>query len=146
MARKWQQMLEDGAQKAADIVTSSGPDTLVVTKELLLAMVEALTEELTTPQDTVVVRGETVKFLFPNLRRYSLAEKLGFGESFRENWKKAVVNEAEMARLIANWPQFIAGVVDNPPQFLSDCENLMTGEVNAVALGFTLYARGTRRN
>jgi hypothetical protein len=92
-----------------------------------------------------VIRGFEVKFQAGNLRRYTLAESLGYGESFRESWKKAAANEKDMKRLIDNWPALVKGVVVDPPEWLLNIDELTTGEVSAIAEGFIISAREVRK-
>jgi hypothetical protein len=143
---KWKEVLERDAKPAGVIAEEQGPDVPVITAEAMKGVLEALLAEAVEIRDHVEIKGERVKFLFPNLERYSIAEQAGYGEDFRENWKKAVASETEMKKLLAAWPKFIKAVVDSPSEFILDIGGLTAGEVSEIAVGFTAFARATRKS
>jgi len=143
---KWKEVLERDAKPAGVIAEEQGADVPVITAETMKGVLEALLTEAAEVRDYVEIGGEKVKFLFPNLERYSLAEQTGYGEDFRENWKKAVASEPEMKKLLAAWPKFIKAVVDSPSEFILDIGGLKAGEVSEIATGFTVFARAIRRS
>jgi len=144
---EWQKIISQGMKTVKEIVETEGLDTIVIRYDVVQKILEAQAEEFT-KQGTgeLLLKGEKIIFAFGNLRRYAAAEKFGFGEKFRENWQKATIDEKEMARLVTNWPNFVSTIVEHPPQFLLDIEQLKAGEVAELVRGFMNYATAIRKN
>lgn len=142
---EWEQKLKEAATPASEVVKES-PDTLVVKHEAIVTILKTVLDAFINPPDGVMFRGQVVKFQKGNLKNYSIAEQLGYGESFRDNWKRAVVNEKDLAKLLAQWPKFIEAVTIDPPEALKDINEVTTGEVDEFATGFCVYAKAKRLN